>query len=602
MRPRSDKTALGLAWVENGKLKVKNPGPGGAPAKIIPSDGVEVFVEGVKITGETEVTESSNVIIRPVEQPPHVSFKFQITPDDLEAYVMLEVIDGVRYKVKDTEPSHRLELDVESEPIPACVDPQEIIQGAEKAGIRFGLDTQACHKVSVEKPSKPVLIASGVPATPGQDGKLEFAVPLEKVVELPLDEIQVDFRSSVKIPDVKAGQTIAVKTPPKPGLPGKGVSGKAIPPKKPRDPRLRAGKGVELKQEGDFVLAVATTSGWPRYNEASGIVEVDEVYYHRGDVDLSSGNLKTSGSIEVAGNVFEGMRVESEGNQTISGTVTDAELIAWGNITVRGNVFKSRISAGKDVKWLHRWNDLLANVEESLVRIMEIKALDRRLAEEAQDAAGNAAVADIKISDSEVLFDYFRQLIVSLSALYKEDLSQLPNDIIQRILGTREKIAGPRGDVYQRAQSIEGDINYVRAWIEYEFSKGESDVIVPYVQSSTIEASRDIVVTGQGALYSNLSAGRAVKVVGSPGIVRGGEVSAAELIHVNQAGSQGSAATVLRVSEKGKIIAGTIYPNTTLILGRLKARTENLLESVEIRIVDERLVISSRSGVVEMDG
>ncbi len=565
MRPRSDKTALGLAWVENGKLKVKNPGPGGAPAKIIPSDGVEVFVEGVKITGETEVTESSNVIIRPVEQPPHVSFKFQITPDDLEAYVMLEVIDGVRYKVKDTEPSHRLELDVESEPIPACVDPQEIIQGAEKAGIRFGLDTQACHKVSVEKPSKPVLIASGVPATPGQDG-------------------------------------IAVKTPPKPGLPGKGVSGKAIPPKKPRDPRLRAGKGVELKQEGDFVLAVATTSGWPRYNEASGIVEVDEVYYHRGDVDLSSGNLKTSGSIEVAGNVFEGMRVESEGNQTISGTVTDAELIAWGNITVRGNVFKSRISAGKDVKWLHRWNDLLANVEESLVRIMEIKALDRRLAEEAQNAAGNAAVADIKISDSEVLFDYFRQLIVSLSALYKEDLSQLPNDIIQRILGTREKIAGPRGDVYQRAQSIEGDINYVRAWIEYEFSKGESDVIVPYVQSSTIEASRDIVVTGQGALYSNLSAGRAVKVVGSPGIVRGGEVSAAELIHVNQAGSQGSAATVLRVSEKGKIIAGTIYPNTTLILGRLKARTENLLESVEIRIVDERLVISSRSGVVEMDG
>ena len=79
-------------------------------------------------------------------------------------------------------------------------------------------------------------------------------------------------------------------------------------------------------------------------------------------------------------------------------------------------------------------------------------------------------------------------------------------------------------------------------------------------------------------------------------------MSAAELIHVNQAGSQGSAATVLRVSEKGKIIAGTIYPNTTLILGRLKARTENLLESVEIRIVDERLVISSRSGVVEMDG
>jgi hypothetical protein len=602
MQPNNDKTTSGSAWVENGKLRVTGPGPGATPAKIIPAEGVEVFVEGVKITGETEVTTSSSILLRPVEEPPQVSFKFRISPDDLEAYVMLEVYNGVRYKMKDTEPSHRLQLEVESEVIQASVDEKAIIEGAQRAGIRFGLDTEACRKVSVERPAKPVLIASGIPATPGEDGKLEFAVPLEKVVELPLDEIQVDFRSSVRIPDVKAGQTIAVKTPAQPGLPGKGVSGKTLHPKKPRDPRLRAGKGVELKQEGDLLLAVATTSGWPRYNEGSGIVEVDEVYYHRGDVDLSSGNLRTSGSLEIAGNVFEGMKVESEGNQNISGTVTDAELVAWGNITVRGNVFKSRISAGKDVKWLHRWNDLLANVEESLVRIMEIRALDRRLAEEAQNADDDKAIADIKVADSEVLFDYFRQLIVSLSALYQEDLSQLPDDIIQKILGAREKIAGPKGDVYHRVQAIEDDINYVRAWIEYEFSKGESDVILPYVQSSHIEASRDIIVTGQGALYSNLSAGRAVKVAGNPGIVRGGEITASELIQVNQAGSRGSAATVLRVSEKGKIIAGTVYPNTTLILGRLKARTENLLESVETRIVDDRLVISSRSGVVGTDG
>ncbi len=598
-----EQRASGLAWVEKGRLRVTDPAPGGSPAKIRPVAGVEVLVAGVRISRETEVTESCNITLRPVEEPPHASFRFQVSKDDLQAYLLLELRDGIRYTLKDSAASPELQLEVESEIIPASLDPEAVIESAEKSGIRFGLDTEACRRACAEKPATPVLIATGSPDIPGKDGKLEFAVPLEKVVDLPLDDNQVDFRSSVRIPDVKAGQAIAVKTSAIPGIPGKGVTGKTLHPKKPRDPRLRAGKGVEMKQEGELLFAVATTSGWPRYNESSGIVEVDEVYFHRGDVDLSSGNVRTSGSIEISGNVIEGMKVESEGNQSISGTVTDAELRAWGSITVKGNVFKSRISAGKDASWIHKWNDLLGNVEESLSRILEINAQNQRLAEETEGVPDEAqSEAGPRFVNPEVLFDYFRELIQALGGLYKEDLSQLPEDISQRILGTRQKIATRDGDVFQRAQAVEEDINHVRVWTGYELSKGESDVILPYVQSSYIEASRDIIVTGQGALYSNLSAGRAVKVAGSPGIVRGGEITASELIQVNQAGSRGSAATVLRVAEKGRIAAGTIYPNTTLIIGRLRARTENTLESVKIHVKNDRLIISSRSGVVEIDG
>ena len=142
------------------------------------------------------------------------------------------------------------------------------------------------------------------------------------------------------------------------------------------------------------------------------------------------------------------------------------------------------------------------------------------------------------------MLDYIRQLINALSTLYKEDLSQLPTEIVRKILAARDKI-GRKGDVYQRAQAVEDDISHVRSWIDYELSRGESDIIVPYVQSSYLETSRDIIVTG--------------------------------------------------------IVARTVHPNTTLILGRLKARTEILLESVEIRIVKDRLVISSRSGTITMD-
>lgn len=599
----SENSSNGLVWVEQGQIRVKDPGPGGSPAKISPARGVDVFVSGIQVSGETVVTESCEITLRPTKEPPVASCKVEITGDELEAYLLLELQDGMRYRLKDSPPSSNLKLQAEREIIPASIEAEEVIEAAKKSGIRFGLDIEACHRACKEKPKGRVLIAKGRRDIPGKDGKLEFLVSLEKVIDLPLDEMQVDFRSSVKIPDVKAGQAIAAKTPPVPGVPGKGVTGKNLHPGKPKDPRLKAGRGVELKQEGQLNLAVATISGWPKYNETSGIVEVDEVYFHPGDVDLSSGNIKASGSIEISGSVIEGMKVECEGNQSISGTVTDAELRAWGSIVVKGNVFKSNISVGKDARWIHKWNSLLANIEEHIDRILEVEAQNKRLAEEAELSNGEDAKTDseIQLYDFEVLFEYFRQLIMALGALYKEDTSSLPDEIAERIRATRNRIAGVSGDVFRRTHAICDDINHVRVWIDYELSKGEADVILPYVQNSVITASRDIIITGQGALYSNLSAGRAVKAQGSPGIVRGGEIVASELIQVNQAGSRGSAATVLRVSERGKIVAGTVYPNTTLVLGRIRAKTENLLESAKIYLRDDRLVISSSTGVIEVD-
>jgi hypothetical protein len=48
-------------------------------------------------------------------------------------------------------------------------------------------------------------------------------------------------------------------------------------------------------------------------------------------------------------------------------------------------------------------------------------------------------------------------------------------------------------------------------------------------------------------------------------------------------------------------VAGRIYPNTTLILGRIKVRTENTLESAKAHMKNGRLVILSSSGAIEVD-
>ncbi len=155
---------------------------------------------------------------------------------------------------------------------------------------------------------------------------------------------------------------------------------------------------------------------------------------------------------------------------------------------------------------------------------MEIEAQNNRLAQEASQAGLEDNMEAIqRLYEGGVLFDYFRQLIFALASLYKEDLSPLPEEIRAKILGTRDRIAEGSGSIFDRTRPIEEDVAGIRTWIDYELSKGQSDVVLPYVQSSAIRASRDIIVAGQGALYSDLSAGRAVKVQGSPGIVRGGE-------------------------------------------------------------------------------
>ncbi len=593
---------VGLVWIEKGCLKVTDPEPGGQAAKIWPAVGVKIIVNGTEISQTTEVTESCDVTLIPIDEQPQISFEFQISENHLKAYVKLNVKDGVQYKLNDTKPSPELKIKLEQQIIPATASPQDIIKNANEKGIRFGLSEKACRKACEKRTKELILIAKGEPSIPGKDAKLEFAVPLEKVIDLPLDSNQVDFRSSVKIPNVRAGEIIAVKTPVVPGIPGKGVTGKILHPEKNKDFRLRAGKGVELKEKDGLLFAVATTSGWPRYNENSGIVEVDEVYYHQGDVNLSSGNLKTSGSVEISGNVIEGMEVETEGNQFVRGTVTDAELRAWGSVTIKGNVFKSKISAGKDTDKVHKLDDLLENVEKSLAKILEIQAQNDRLAKKIKETDNEQIYKSVPaVVEPEVIFEHFRQVVLALGKLFKEDLSILPKELFKKLEITAQKVAERGKNVFEKTKMIEGNVYQVRDWVSYELSKGESDVILPYVQSSYVKASRDIIITGQGALYSNLSAGRAVKVSGSPGIVRGGEIVAVEQIQVNQAGSRGSAATILRVSSSGRIIANVIHPGTTFILGKLKARTENLLESVTIHMKDDRLVVSSQSGLVEVN-
>jgi uncharacterized protein (DUF342 family) len=516
----------------------------------------------------------------------------------LEAQARFDIQEGLKYKLIDQDPTERLVLRYETESEMPVPSPRELIEVMREAGIEYGIDRSAISAGCERANNDPFIVARGKPYVPGTDGEVEFVVPLERIVDLPADVLQVDFRETVKLPDVKQGQTIAVKKPPVPGTAGVAVTGASILPPRPKDPILRAGKGAVLREQDGMVLCIAEIAGCPMYAEESGTVSVDPVLTHRGDVDMASGNLRSSGSIAITGQVTEGMKVEAEGNLDISGAVTEATAKAWGSIRVLGNVFKSSVVAGKDSSWIQTMDLLLKSAEDPIAAIL---ALEQPYCEaQARKEAGESALGDAEILDEGRQLEHFRDLAVAISAILKENVLAFPKEIAEKVKATRQALSSYGTGVFERTKGIAELLADARAHINEELLKGKSDIVLPYAQSSTIEASRDIMITGQGAFYSTLVAGRAIKVTGSPGLIRSGEARARELIQVNAAGGQGAAPTTLTVSYDGRIQANTIYPNTILKVGRFSFRTEDSLQAVKASIVSDRLIVVTASGSLEV--
>ena len=594
----ADSPADGLIWVEGGKIRIKNPGPGGTPATVQPCPGVEVLISGRKISGPEAVVDTTPIQVHFPDEQPTVSYTVQIAQGGLEASVSIQQRDGVSHSLKDVPPSSSLVIQYLRSPIPAVPSLERLLDALSQKGVRFGIDKSACQEACAHPERTPLVVARGQPPIPGKDGEIQFMVQMQRVVDLPPDELRIDFREVVKMPDVKIGQVIALKKDPVPGSPGTSVTGATIQPPRPKDPRFRPGKGVEFRQDhSGITAAVAEISGCPVFDEGSGVISVEPVLTYRGDVDLSSGNLRSSGSITIMGSVTEDMKVECEGSQEISGTVTGAMLKAWGSIRIRGNVFQSTIAAGKDSSWVRNMDSLIARIEEAVEAIVvlesEVSAVTERLAKgEEIDQASSAVL------DKDLHLERFRSLVVGLSALYKENLKLFPREVQEQISATRDTLSGRGVGMFEIAKTIGAQLTGARKYIDEELMKGKSDVAFPYAQSSRIEASRDIMVTGQGAFYCTMIAGRAISVTGSPGLIRGGEARARDLIQVNAAGAQGAAPTLLSVSGSGKIQAKVVYPNTTISVGRLSFRTENTMESVKAAMKDDRLVITTSSGAI----
>jgi uncharacterized protein len=233
---------------------------------------------------------------------------------------------------------------------PACggkrIDREAILKELADRGVVCGLlDEEIDAAVAAGHASK-LQVAAGSPPLPGEDSQFVSLLPeaAELIPQLN-DQDTADYRNLGDIVSVSLGDPLLRRTPPTPGVAGRNLLGIELPTSDGCDiPFADNLTGVACELH-DCDLLIAACAGIP-VSVPRGMIVEPVLKLKR--VDLSTGNLHVKGSVEISGDVSEGMEVTATEEITVGGIVEAARIEAGGNIEVKGGVIgHGKLTIGK---------------------------------------------------------------------------------------------------------------------------------------------------------------------------------------------------------------------------------------------------------------
>jgi len=554
----------GSVGVFQGRIRVTDPAGGGRPAVLVPGPGTRVVVNGKEITAPTEVRTSDSIQVETLTEAGSVAVKVEIAPDGLTATAHCELVPGRRYALLDCAARQQLKLATRAEEVLPTLTVEDVQQALTAKGVFVGVDQEAVAALVADPGGVPRVVARGTPPEPGQDAWIELKFHEKKGPPVPDADVQkVDWRELSYIPTVEAGEELAVKHPLVLGRPGQSVTGQELEPPVPKDIELTAGEGCEVI---DGLRAVATRSGRPA--AARGRIDVLPILVQEDGVNLKSGNIKFSGDVVVKGNVEDTMSVQAGGNIEVFGNATHVSLSAGGQIRVRQNLIGGVARAGGvgvvHLRQEENWEALAKGLEECATALTQIARHPEFGPAAAQQGWGRVLQ---RLLDTK--YRFLPERVRDLSAAYREVGGILAGDVEKALEQLRSRLCGRGALAVTGVGEVWGLVRLTRGLVAgFAEQRGEGlSFEARYVQGARVEASGDIIISGQGCYQAYLFAGRSVRVRGRPGVVRGGVVQARERISANEAGSAAGSPTLLKVEARGVIEVGTVHPNVTLQVG-----------------------------------
>jgi len=259
---------------------------------------------------------------------------------------------SVEVTTDELEASGRL---MRPEPNGPALSPEAAKAKLTEAGIIHGVDEEAIQKMLNEKVyGDPYVLAKATRPVDGEDGKLVFHFSTDERTGSPV-EIgggRVDYRKLDLYVPVEDEQLLVSKTEATEGTPGTSVKGNTLKQRPGKETALPRGKNVRYSD--DRVEMFSTCTGMVEF--VNNAINVSNVYKINGDCDMSVGNIDFDGSVHITGSVRSGHTIKATDGINVGGGVEAANLIAGGNIEVKGGMQgsnKGKIEAGGSVSIMY---------------------------------------------------------------------------------------------------------------------------------------------------------------------------------------------------------------------------------------------------------
>jgi uncharacterized protein (DUF342 family) len=277
--------------------------------------------------------------------------------------------DGVTDPIRiDESPVEALLTFMPTAPGTLGLSSEQLLQKLKDRGIVHGIREAVVHAaaacVNRSETIYRLVVASGDPGQPGEDGSVSFAVKaFDK--RLLLDTSQPFFGDLTSlVEDVKAGTQVAKLIPGTPGRSGRDIRGMLLPPTPGKPLSLGIGEGLQVLGEGRDLRALV------RGTLVVGEETLDLIPFH-----------------VVEGHIGIGQDIAFDGNVVVSGHVTGPVRIQARDIYIAGNAEGVQLSASGDV-WIGGTIQGKAAVEA------EGRVLARSVSDSSVRAIGDVLVTD----------------------------------------------------------------------------------------------------------------------------------------------------------------------------------------------------------------
>jgi len=306
---------------------LKNPS---LPQYKIDVDGVNQAV--LALTSLHDIDTDPNATIDPIAIANQLDAELEIIISDDEMIATAQITTGYGGK---------------------CITLNEMKDQCDQLGLNFGLCTKSIlGLINVCKSAEPgkifkIKIAQGVAAADGKDAQFKCLVDVNAYRNTKPKRLangKVDMHDLGQSLTVEAGTLVMKKIPMVAGTPGKTIKGEVITPKQGKDIAYKVNKNVQIAEYNPLHL-ISTSYGIPIMKD--GFIQIDDILLLP-SVDNKSGNIIYDGTVVIAEDIHENMKVTASGNITVMGFIESAQVTSGGDLNVMNTIIGHQVNEGDD--------------------------------------------------------------------------------------------------------------------------------------------------------------------------------------------------------------------------------------------------------------